>query len=579
MSDPGVAHAINRLSGNINGLSRDLDQLQRLQLALHQTVEQVSDNQDVTRAELNDLRRLFDEFLLRDELANNLQLAQSQVIAVVQELDGKYGHFAEVRRLATGTLQGMDSGIVTQETMQGTAEELMITTPRYWLAPALVALAAWIRDDQLLAERALGEALSRDNDKTALFFALVLRRHRRDAATARWLRQYMARQDPALLSQEFTVVLDASATGALGADAKPMVMSHLHEWYERLGADPAIVAAQVTRWRQLVDGLRAPAPTGYTVLPAISPTWPLLADLYAGATVHGRAEAHFRGIFDRPLHRDPNLERRVDDILDTLVTSYDEEEAPLRRRHAELDAIIAHDGDKKAAAATVAAAAPVHDGTVDFLTLITNAGFYPDQVGASDGTQRLAVALAKDWIIEADGQLEAANLQAMPAGVDLATEGWTGRIDERASEQDLVASLSRHIDAETEAQIAAVRFDAGPFAIAGAVLAAILAVVTAANAGAGGAVFFVIVMLALGVWAGYGYYRLQPRKDHIRVLGDRRRDQACAQVRGAIAEVVDWRSAWEQEIARAHGFRTYMSALSRDAFVTGHHDHAREGVA
>lgn len=579
MSEAAIAAAIRNLNSNINGLGRDLGQLQQLQLALHQTVDQVSDNQDVTRAELNDLRRLFDEFLLRDELANNLQLAQSQVIAVVQELDGKYGHFAEVRRLATGTLQGMDSGIVTQETMQGTAEELMITTPRYWLAPALVALAAWIRDDQILAERALGEALSRDNDKTSLFFALVLRRHRRDAATARWLRQYMARQDPSLLSQEFTVVLDAAATGALGTDAKPMVMSHLQQWYERLGADPATVATQVTRWRQLVDGMRAPVPTGFTALPAISPTWPLLQDLYAGATVHGRAETHFRGIFDRPLHRDPNLERRVDDILDTLVSSYDEEEAPLRQRHAELDAIIEHNGDKKAAAATAAAAAPVHEGTVDFLTLITNAGFFPDRVGASDGTQRLAVSLAKDWIIEAGGQLEAANLHAMPSGVDLATEGWAGRIDEHASEQDLVRSLAQHIDTETQAQIDAVRFTAGPFALGGAMLAAIMAVVVGASGSGGGAAFFVIVALALGAWAGYGYYKLQPRKDHLRALGDARREQACAQVRGAIAEVVDWRSAWEREIARAHGFRTYMSALDRDAFVTGHHDHAREGVA
>lgn len=571
--------SINHIERSVQQIGHTVGQLEQLHVALNQTVDQVASTQDLTRSELTELRELFENFLLRDELARNLQLAQTQIIAVRQELDTGYGHFATVRRLATGTLQAMDTGVVTQDAVQAASEELMITTPRYWLASALVGLAAWIRDDRRLAERALGEALRRDNDKTSLFFALVLRRQNRGDATARWLRQYVARQDPAQLSQEFTVVLDAVATGALGPDAKPLVMGHMAQWYERLRADQDVVAAQVGRWGQLIDGMRTPVDPGFTVLPAISPSWPALKELFEAATVHGRAEQHFRGIFDRPLQPVPGLQQRVDDILDNLVTSYDEEEAPHRRRASELQAIIDHDGNKSAAAKAMAAQEAVHDATVDFLTLLTNAGFFPEKMGASDGTQRLAIALAKDWIVSSSGQLEAHNLSALPTAVDLALEGWTGRIDQNASEQELVQSLAAHIDDETNRQVAAVRFTGGPLAAAvGAGIAVVWALVSALQGGSGFA-FLLLVALVAGGWAGYQYSQLQPQRDHLRKLGEQRKATACAQVRGAIAETIDWRTAWEQEIAKATSFRNYMNALTRDSFVAAAPDRAREVLA
>ena len=571
------SYQVNAVKRAVDEANERLRDLKVQQVQLEQVVDHVASTQDVTRSELQELRTLFDSFLLRNELQHNLELAQTQIIAVRQELETKFGHFAEVRRLATGTLQGMDAGIVKHETLQAVAEELMVTAPGYWLAPALVGLAAWIRDDEQLARRALGEALRRDNDKTSLFFALVLRRQQRDHATARWLSQYVVRQDPVRLSQEFTVVVDAAATGALGPEAKPLVMGHLTEWYERLCADPTVVAAQVGRWRQLIDGMRSPHPPTLTVLPAISPTWGLLKELYERATVHGRAEAHFRAVFDRPLRHDPKLAVRVDEILANLVGSFDTAEYPHRRREIELDKIIEHGGDKKAAGAATAAALSLHEETVDFLTLLTNAGFFPDRVGASDGTQRLAIALAKDWIVAADGQLEASTLAAMPGGVELAVEGWTGTIDQNASEQQLVMGVRDHVDAETRAQIEAVRFTGGPLVAAFvAGIAVFLALVTVANGGTGGALFFLVGAMGFGGFAAVQYRNLQPRRDHLRQLGERRKALAIEQVRGAIAETLDWRTAWEREMDRAAGFRHYMNALTRDAFVVGHHDRGRE---
>ncbi len=548
-------------------IEHQLDQLGHQQTVLQSTVHHVSTAQDHARSELNDLRAQFTEYLRRDELGRNLQLAQTQIVAVCQQLDTEYGHYKDVRRHATGTLQAMDVGVVTHDTLQGVSEELMLATPRYWLAPALVALASWIRDDRTLADRALAEALKRDNDKTSLFLALVLRRHERSATVARWLGQYLARQDPRQLPKEFTVVLDAMVTGALGPAAKPLVLEATGEWFQYLVADPAAVDAQVARWRDLINGLQRPIGGAFTVLPAISPTWPLLESLYAGATVHGQAEVLFRGRLEGTLQPDPDLRSRVDGILDSLVGNYDAEEAPLRRKEAELQAVVDHGGDKEAAARASAAEAAVHDTTTDYLTLLSNAAFYPDKVGATAGSQRLAISLMRDWIVQAAGQLEAANVQAFPRSVELQLEGWSGEIDGSATEDTLVASVAQHVQAETDAQVAAVRFTGGALAAAvGAAVAVVIGLLSLAGA-VGFGVFCLLLAAASGGYAAYAYRALPARRAAIRQAGERRKTAAVAQVRGAVAEAVDWRRAWEAELGKAAVFREYLNSLNRDAFI------------
>ncbi len=544
------------------------EQIKHNQEVIHGTVVQVAAVQDATRNDLTSLRDRFEDFLRRDELNNNLQLAQTEIVAVRQELTTEYGHFGDVRRLATGTLQALDVGIVSNGTMRQLSEELMLTTPRYWLAPALVAIAAWIRDDETLARRALGEAVRRDNDKSSLFFALVLRRHQRNVATGRWLRQYVARQDPAALSREFTVVLDAVATGAFGLEAKPLVLAQLSEWYDKLVCDQAAVDRQVRRWQESIDGLRGRIDSRYTVLPKISPTWPVLKDLYEGATVHGIADARFRKMFAGPLPQSDDLHRKVDDILSGLVTNYDVEEAPLRYKEAGLQAVIDAAGDKAEAAKAMLREDPVHAETVDLLTLVSNAALYAEKAGVSPGTRRFAVVLAKKWIVQADGQLEARNLSTMPAAVELDLEGWQGRIDSRTSENQLVQGLAQHVDAETERAVAQVRFAGKPLAatiFAG--IALVIAVIAAATNAVGFGVFMLLVAAACGGWAGYQAHSLPRIRADIRARGEQRRANAVAQLRGGIAEVVDFRAEWERELAKAAPFRQFMDQLNAEAHV------------
>jgi hypothetical protein len=568
VNEAQIANDVRTISRVVGRLEHSQDALHQKQAVLQQSIGQVADAQDQTQSELSGLRAEFTEYRRRDELRHNLQVAHTEIIQVRQVLETNFGHFAEVRRLATGALQALDVGIVTHGAMRQLSEELMLVTPGYWLAPALVAVAAWIRDDPALAQKALVETTRRDNDKAALFFALVLRRHRRNEATARWLRQYTARQNPTELSREFTVILDAVSTGAFGHESKHLVMRQLGGWYEQLADDREIVDRQVDRWARLLDADRRPVDPRYTVLPAISPTWPRLKELYEGATVHRTAEERFRAMFTGELPQSEDLRKRVDGILDGLVTGYDVEEAPLRHKEQELQEIVKADGDKTQAAKAVQAATPLREETVDFLTLLSNAAVGDPRTGTSPGTQRFAVALAKDWIVEGAGRLEAANVDAQPAAVEFKLEGWSARIDQTTGEADLVAGLAAHIHTETEAAVARVKFTGPPLAsaiTAGMVLLLALWAGLAHNPGL--AVFFLLAAAGLAGWSAYQARALPARRAELRRQGEQRRAVAVAQLRGGIAELVDLRADWERELALASDLRAYLNRLNSTAFA------------
>ncbi len=542
------------------------------QIQIAGAVSDVKATQDRTRSELGQLKSQFEIFVQRDILEKNLLKAQNELQIKQGEFDKEFDHYEGVRRQATGILQALDAGIVTRSTIYQVTEGMMLGTPRYWLAPALVALAAWIRDDRVLAERALAEAVRREPGKTALFFTLVLRRNGRTEATSRWLWQYIAGQDPSALPREFIVVLDAVATGAFGPEARPVVVDHLSEWYERIRADQQTVQSQVARWEKHIDGMRRPQALTFPVLKEISPTWPKLKEIFSRATVFEQANAFFHGIFDGPLPVSDNLQRKVDDILTRLVTNFDDEERPMKAKLDGLNAIIEHEGDKDAAARAVAAEESLHEDRVDLMTLLSDAAFFPDRAGASLATQRLAVALTSEWIVEAAGRLEAANAAAVPKAVELKIEDWTGTIDATSTEQGLVASITQHVHRRTEEAVAATGVGAaGWTGMLAGIASLVFSVIAAVKGSLPVAVFFVVMVVGCGAWTFLQYQRRDRRRAELRALGQRRMAVAAANVNGAIAECRDWWDLWQRELANAGPLRDYLSGHVREAHIRTAH--------
>ena len=154
MADYAISSAnLSAIENGLRAINNNLGTLNNNIEVVDRNVDTVNNNVKVVYDEIGALARDFHNFVQLQVRANALSKAQQRIIQIRQEMEKRFGHYDIVRRTTTGILQADDIGIVKKDTISNATEELMISTPGYWLAPCLVALAAWINDQPELAER------------------------------------------------------------------------------------------------------------------------------------------------------------------------------------------------------------------------------------------------------------------------------------------------------------------------------------------------------------------------------------------------------------------------------------------
>lgn len=372
----------------------------------------------LTRDELVDLRREFQAFVEQSTRTAAMQQSQTKIVDLKAQLDREFGHYSQVRRTSIGLLQSFDVGNVSNAVATTLAEELMLQTPRYWLAPALVALAAWSHDRQDIAEKSVQEAFARDRHKTSLFFALVLRRQGRLPASVRWLRHYFASLDPTALTREFAVILEAASCDAFGVEGQELLSEKLATWSKELRDSNEIVAEQINRWHDEISGhQQSLGPDEYGALRAVCPQWRDLSHgLEAASALPPLLEKYAKvRDFEAPLST--RLEDLLDDILDALVTEFDAEELPLRREVVYHEAVIEEQGDLDRARQKADLLGEALAETNDVVTLQTMGAISPDLLGIGTQTQKIAIGAAPSDFRTAVGRYCAAYRSKAPGEI------------------------------------------------------------------------------------------------------------------------------------------------------------------
>ena len=400
-----LATAVDRVHGVARGNSSAIDAVGS---NLGRQLDTLEDEQRRTRAAVDGLREAFADFVEQDRRDKQRLFAHAGLLTVRSEIETKYGQYEDVRRNVHGMLLALDGGLALDATMQLIAETQSINAPNYWLASALNALAAWIRDDRSAAERALLHASSCSRGKTALFFGLLNARFERFDATDRWFRVYLNDQNPEKLSREFTVVLHAAMLGLLGDTTCDRVSRQCQAWFERLSTREDIVAQQVERWRQEIalrcEPASGPAKTALDrecpVLASVSPDWAQITDSYRQATAFTPMKAVLSKGLNLPRADQSAWQTRIDDVLHGLQTIHEPGEAELRQEEAHYQRIISTRGTPRRPTAAKAAEAPLEEPLVDLLTFLSNAASHPPPDAPPETTQ-LALHLASPWISQA----------------------------------------------------------------------------------------------------------------------------------------------------------------------------------
>lgn len=475
MADVEVRY-VEHPQANLNYLVDAVQNMQNQVQNLSYEVVSVDKQVDAIQSQFDEFLDDFRKFVEQNVKDRRLQEAMSDRVSLQQELEQRFSRHQTVRKHVTGILQASDVSLVRKETIADCTEELMIAVPHYWLVPALIALSAWLNDNPTLAEKALREALVRDDEKTSLLFSLICRRAARNRAASEWLQRYFAMQDPMNIERKMIVVLDAYANGLFGGDAKGMCARQLGEWIAEMEDVVGFREAQVERWENAIAG-KIPSESyknQYPYLSKYATNWAKINQMLNDVRLHGQMHAYLRGVFEQEPTGIVELKEQLDELLNSLVTNYDSEELPLREKKRFTDLIVQTKGDEAEALRLFEAEKSSFDERSDLTQLLTNAAMNPELVHASAATQKLSMSISRDWLIEAYDNVTMRNRNNVVRMIEFEIEGFKASSADGENEDDLCARAKVHFDAIRDGRIAAIKQSPMDFFLVGAGVVALV---------------------------------------------------------------------------------------------------------
>lgn len=569
MAEYSISSAnLNAIERNLNNINSSLNTLNSNIGVVDDHVNQVNSNVKVVYDEVGALAREFQNFVQLQVRANTKSNAQQRLIQIRQELEKRFGHYDIVRRTTTGILQADDLGIVKKDTISSATEELMISTPGYWLAPCLVALAAWINDQPELAEKAVREGIKRNDEKTSLFWALICRRADRKSAALKWTQRYLANQDEENLDRKTVIILDAFASGLLGSDSEGVVSKQMGEWLEHLADKPGFIEQQTQQWSEAINLKRKPLESDdYTYLRKYSKTWPALQDVMEGAMLHAEIFRYFTDIFNQESSTD-SLKVQLDEILTNLVTEFDEEEAPLRKEEKYNQFIVDFDGDEDRARQHMNIEQTAFEEHKDFTQLLTDAAMKPESSHSSASTQKFAIALSKEWVSNAYNDIIASNRMKIPHEIEINIDTFNDKTTDGQNENELISKFQALVDREEEnALLQCVLSGFEKFCLyGGAAIGAIGLIMLIVGSGLLG-----IIAIIAGIGMIINHFskkqKIETNRQNISAQFEQKRKNGIQIIRATLAEVVDFRVEFAEKDRESQKVIDFLEQISPEQYV------------
>lgn len=420
------------MSINLSAIERRLDRVAESTSRIERELSQTNNQLNRVTHELNDLshdlatlQTAFQSFMDESRKANVLQKAATELIRVRQELEQNFGGYKIVRETMLGVLQATDLALVKKTTISQVTEELMLSTPEYWLAPCLVAVAGWIGNDRNLADRAIREALRRDEEKTALTMALICRRNNRKDTCFEWLAIYFAHQSAQHFTESNFTYLNAYLNGVFGPDEKHMCEDYVAKWLREIqdnGED--FERRQNEVWRNYCKNFTVNLEGQFPQMKEQVKEYTAITEYVNRVSAVGRIREKFDSMKNVTVDND-SLKKDIDQTLVALISRCDDKEEPLRKEERYLQAIRYFDGDTDAAKRSVLEADRKRtEQTIDLVSQMTNTII--NRENASPSEKKTSVSFLSPYIRNGFQSYITEKKSAFPQDITLTVDRWTG---------------------------------------------------------------------------------------------------------------------------------------------------------
>lgn len=419
---------------------------------LKSSVEEMGNKIDSTNLSLQALRREFEAFRIDQTKSNALNRATNELVRVRQELEQKFSNYSVVRDTMLGVLQATDLALVKKDTISRVSEELMLSTPEYWLAPCLVAVAAWIGNDRELAERAIKEAVKRNETKTALTMALICRRNQKQATCYEWLSVYFAHQDASNFSEDTLMYIDAYANGIFGEDEKHICDDYINKWMREVrGSSSNIDEEQAKLWSEYCLGFSHDTSEQFPELKESVEEYERIDAYLRRINSADAIVSNFNSIQNAPVDSD-SLKTAIDKRLIGLIGRYDNKEDALRKEEHYYELVKYFDGNEEKARDQRDLEERIRkEQMLNLVQQLTKTVISDKPVMPS--MKKTAVAYLTDYIKNGYKTYITEKKADFPEQITVSVDGWEGKTTSGDDQPRLCAEYTNEINTRRENEL------------------------------------------------------------------------------------------------------------------------------
>ncbi|MCH5671575.1 hypothetical protein [Streptomyces gilvus] len=575
---PDLDELLEPLRTDMTTLHVELQVLRQMHDHMAATLAQVGSAVQAVKDTVTASHEVLDDFVERygrDQLVVN---AQAELTQLTVEWKADFAQRERVRSLARGlthtlTAQAVTSGLIDRDTIEACVREQFLLETAYWLAPAIMSVAARHNGESTQASRATAHAVWLDSAKAKLFFALTCSRLGELSEAAGWMDRYLNSLNRDDLGPEFTVVLEAIANAELGYDAYTYAREAMARWFREDGTAFQTVPApapspHLAPWaaRLMEFGRDSSGGRRFAALQELTGMeWPALETGWRTATAL-KGTLNFLESFPTVDDTPARQGRYADSALDHLIDQLEPDEAELQERMARLRALIKHGGDVEAAAA--AADESQQDiERLDFATLLERAVFQPELLQLGVPARRLALDCVWESVRATAASMAQTSRSLLPAVVTLSYGDWTCEYSTASAATFDAAGaadeLARHVEQQTREQIESI-VPSWTLTMASAALALGCMAANVWYPSDSTSVLFLVLAVLFTTMALGGVAHVPLRKHNRRTAGDKQQAHAWYVLQQAAHELEDLLADWRHGLASAQTLTEWRPNRDRE---------------
>ncbi len=393
-------------------------------------VNNVNKSTDKIQATTDQIYNNINKFKTQMVQGEEREIAHENILRIDQIIKEQFSNYETIRRTIMGIVRDFDINLVRNSTIQELSEELWITSSRYWLSYAMMAITAWVNDYPEVAKNALAESGRRDAIRTTLFFCLVNFRFNRIDAAKKWFYEYLKTLDPTILQQETAILLQSFLNGVFGKDKEleHEVIDLIDEWTSIINEDAEISNELVSAYETYIEQINVPVLFSYNSILQFCSNSTELQNSYHDVSKYSYLLDFIKSLdVEEEIQTDDNYKDRIDAILIDLISNYDREELELRKQQDYYRCIVENNGVIQNAEAQFQAMEELENEKFNIGKQMIRWVLYDESEQTDVHVRKFGLVNTKRWFKKAVNNFDAKLHDKYPVEYRLKIDVWEGR--------------------------------------------------------------------------------------------------------------------------------------------------------